>query len=162
MYAAVRDITGERAVLDELAATNQRLREQIRERERIEATLQQMQRLEAIGQLTAGVAHDFNNLLTVILTSATFLERDVERGNHERILGRLHNIREAGERGAKLTGQLLAFSRRQRLEPVPVNLNDTLQGLLELLQRTLGGGIWVETHTAPTSGGRWWTRPRPR
>lgn len=149
MYAAVRDITGERAVLDELATTNQRLREQIRERERIEATLQQMQRLEAIGQLTAGVAHDFNNLLTVILTSATFLERDVERGNHERILGRLHNIREAGERGAKLTGQLLAFSRRQRLEPVPVNLNDTLQGLLELLQRTLGGGIWVETRTAP-------------
>ncbi|MBD9481740.1 response regulator [Pseudomonas sp. PDM14] len=149
MYAAVRDITSERAVVDELAATNQRLREQVTERKRVEATLEQMQRLEAVGQLTAGVAHDFNNLLTVILTSATFLERDFQRGSFERSLGRLQNIREAGERGAKLTGQLLSFSRRQRLEPVPVNLNDTLYGMIEMLQRTLGGAIWIETCTAP-------------
>ncbi|EIK96003.1 PAS/PAC sensor hybrid histidine kinase [Pseudomonas sp. M47T1] len=147
MYAAVRDITGERAVVDELAATNEQLREQIKERERIEATLQQMQRLEAVGQLTAGVAHDFNNLLTVILTSASFLSRDIERGVMEKVHSRLHNIREAGERGAKLTGQLLAFSRRQRLEPIPVNLNDTVFGMFELLQRTLGGSIWIQTHT---------------
>ena len=149
MYAAVRDITGERAIVDELAATNQRLREQVTERKRVEATLEQMQRLEAVGQLTAGVAHDFNNLLTVILTSATFLERDFQRGSFERSPGRLQNIREAGERGAKLTGQLLSFSRRQRLEPVPVNLNDTLYGMIEMLQRTLGGSIWIETCTAP-------------
>lgn len=147
MYAAVRDITGERAVVDELAATNEQLRQQIKERERIEATLQQMQRLEAVGQLTAGVAHDFNNLLTVILTSTTFLARDVERGVMEKVQSRLHNIREAGERGAKLTAQLLAFSRRQRLEPMPVNLNDTVFGMFELLQRTLGGSIWIQTHT---------------
>ncbi len=147
MYAAVRDITGERAVVDELAATNEQLRQQIKERERIEATLQQMQRLEAVGQLTAGVAHDFNNLLTVILTSTTFLARDVERGVMEKVQSRLHNIREAGERGAKLTAQLLAFSRRQRLEPIPVNLNDTVFGMFELLQRTLGGSIWIQTHT---------------
>ncbi|WP_416423361.1 response regulator [Pseudomonas sp. App30] len=147
MYAAVRDITSERMVLDELAAANEQLRQQIKERERIEATLQQMQRLEAVGQLTAGVAHDFNNLLTVILTSATFLSRDLERGVHEKVQSRLHNIREAGERGAKLTAQLLAFSRRQRLEPIPVNLNDTVFGMFELLQRTLGGSIWIQTHT---------------
>jgi PAS domain S-box-containing protein len=148
MYAAVRDITGERAVVDELAATNQRLREQIAERQRIEATLQQMQRLEAVGQLTAGVAHDFNNLLTVILTSASFVVRDLEKSNFEKTRSRLQNITEAGERGAKLTGQLLSFSRRQRLEPVSVNLNDTVLGMIELLQRTLGGSIWIETETA--------------
>lgn len=148
MYAAVRDITGERAVVDELAATNQRLREQIAERQRIEATLQQMQRLEAVGQLTAGVAHDFNNLLTVILTSASFVVRDIEKNRFEKTRSRLQNITEAGERGAKLTGQLLSFSRRQRLEPVSVNLNDTVLGMIELLQRTLGGGVWIETDTA--------------
>ncbi|WP_296252642.1 response regulator [Pseudomonas sp. UBA4194] len=148
MYAAVRDITGERLVLDELAGANQQLREQISERERIEATLQQLQRLEAVGQLTAGVAHDFNNLLTVILASTMFLARDLEKGKTEKLQSRLQNIKEAGERGAKLTGQLLAFSRRQRLEPVAVNLNDTVEGMIELLQRTLGGSIWIETDTA--------------
>ncbi|WP_213878769.1 hybrid sensor histidine kinase/response regulator [Pseudomonas sp. dw_358] len=147
MYAAVRDITSERAVVDELAATNHRLREQIAERQRIEATLQQMQRLEAVGQLTAGVAHDFNNLLTVILTSTSFVVRDLEKNRFEKTRSRLQNITEAGERGAKLTGQLLSFSRRQRLEPVSVNLNDTVLGMIELMQRTLGGSIWITTDT---------------
>jgi PAS domain S-box-containing protein len=149
MYAVARDITSERAVLDELAATNERLREQIRERERVEAALQQMQRLEAVGQLTAGVAHDFNNLLTVILASANFLIRDLTRGNFAKFDSRLHSIQEAAERGARLTSQLLAFSRRQRLEPAAVSLNDTLSGMLDLLQRTLGGSIWIETETTP-------------
>ncbi|PVZ13534.1 MULTISPECIES: response regulator [unclassified Pseudomonas] len=149
LYAAVRDITSERQVLDTLAATNERLREQIDERERVEAALQQMQRLEAVGQLTAGVAHDFNNLLTVILGSTHFLLRDLGRGQTDRFASRLQNILEAGERGARLTGQLLAFSRRQRLQPAAVNLNDTVQGMLDLLQRTLGGSIWIETDTAP-------------
>lgn len=148
MYTAVRDITGERAIVDELAATNQRLRDQISQRERVEAALHQMQRLEAVGQLTAGVAHDFNNLLTVILASASFLSRDLEKGQFDKFRSRLQSIQEAGERGAKLTGQLLSFSRRQRLEPLPVNLNDTLLGMFELLQRSLGGSIWVETDTA--------------
>lgn len=148
MYGSARDITSERMAVEELAATNQRLREQIEERERVEATLQQMQRLEAVGQLTAGVAHDFNNLLTVILTSTSFLIRDLDSGNLQKAPSRLQNIREAGERGAKLTAQLLAFSRRQRLAPEPVNLNDTVLGMLELLQSTLGGSIWIETRTA--------------
>jgi PAS domain S-box-containing protein len=148
MYAAVRDISSERAVMDELAATNRRLREQIKERERVEAALQQMQRLEVVGQLTAGVAHDFNNLLTVILTSANFLGRDLERSQFEKSASRLQNIREAGERGAKLTSQLLSFSRRQRLEPVALSLNDTLNGMHELLGRALGGSVWIYTEMA--------------
>jgi PAS domain S-box-containing protein len=148
MYAAVRDISSERAVMDELAATNRRLREQIKERERVEAALQQMQRLEVVGQLTAGVAHDFNNLLTVILTSANFLGRDLDKGKFDKFASRLQNIREAGERGAKLTSQLLSFSRRQRLEPVALRLSDTLTGMRELLGRALGGSVWIDTEVA--------------
>ncbi|NWC80965.1 response regulator [Pseudomonas putida] len=143
LYVVARDITSEREAAMGLADANDRLREQITERERIEAALQQMQRLEAVGQLTAGVAHDFNNLLTVILTGSSFLERDLDKGDLEKARKRLTHIREAGERGAKLTSQLLAFSRRQRLEPVPLNLNRTLGGLEELLRRTLGGSISV-------------------
>ncbi|MFB4393557.1 MULTISPECIES: response regulator [unclassified Pseudomonas] len=143
LYVVARDISSERASAVGLAEANARLREQIDERERIEAALQQMQRLEAVGQLTAGVAHDFNNLLTVILTGASFLERDLDKNNLEKARARLKHIREAGDRGAKLTSQLLAFSRRQRLEPVPLNLNNTLAGLEELLRRTLGGNISV-------------------
>ncbi|CAM3690902.1 Blue-light-activated protein [Pseudomonas reidholzensis] len=143
LYVVARDITSERESALGLAEANARLRDQIDERERIEAALQQMQRLEAVGQLTAGVAHDFNNLLTVILTGSSFVERDLDKGNVDKARSRLQHIREAGERGAKLTSQLLSFSRRQRLEPVPLNLNRTLAGLEELLRRTLGGNISV-------------------
>ena len=149
MYAAVRDITSEREALDELASSNRQLLEQIAERERVEAALQQMQRLEAVGQLTAGVAHDFNNLLTVILASGSFLARDLPATpEFDKARQRLRNIREAGERGAKLTGQLLAFSRRQRLTPEPVDLNETVRGMLELLKSTLGGSVLIETELA--------------
>ena len=146
-YCSGRDISSEVLAMEELAAANRQLREQIDERERVEATLQQMQRLEAVGQLTAGVAHDFNNLLTVILSSASFLERDLTRlAANDKTQGRVQNIREAGERGAKLTAQLLAFSRRQRLAPKPVKLNETVEGMLELLRSTMGGSVWIETH----------------
>ena len=150
IYAAARDITSEIAAMEELASANRKLREQIGERERVEATLQQMQRLEAVGQLTAGVAHDFNNLLTVILASASFLTRDLEKGvEPEKLLQRLHNIKEAGERGARLTNQLLAFSRRQRLVPEAVDLNETLLDTLDLLESTLGGSVLIETDMQP-------------
>lgn len=148
LYLVGRDITSEIAIIEELAEANRQLRQQIEERERVEATLQQMQRLEAVGQLTAGVAHDFNNLLTIVLINATFLGRELQKaGAAEGLLGRLQNIREAGERGARLTNQLLAFSRRQQLTPEPVDLNDTVTGMLDLLRSTLGGSVWVETRT---------------
>ena len=149
LYVVARDITSERASAVGLAEANARLREQIAERERVEAALQQMQRLEAVGQLTAGVAHDFNNLLTVIITGSSFLERDLNRADLDKAKARLTHIREAGERGAKLTAQLLAFSRRQRLEPVALDLNRTLTGLEELLQRSLGGNISVRLDLDP-------------
>lgn len=148
MYAAVRDITEERAVVEELASTNKRLREQIEEKEKVEAALQQMQRLEVVGQLTAGVAHDFNNLLTIILTSASFASRDNARGNQEKVEARLKNISEAGDRGAKLTAQLLSFSRRQRLKPRSLDLNAAVRGMEGLLIKALGASVWIETSLA--------------
>ncbi|MBK3870345.1 response regulator [Pseudomonas stutzeri] len=148
IYSAARDITSEIAAIDRLAEANRELRAQIQERERVEATLQQMQRLEAVGQLTAGVAHDFNNLLTVILTSASFLQKDLEKGAPvERCLRRLQYIHDSGERGAMLTRQLLAFARRQQLAPTAVDLNEALVNLLSLLKSTLGGSVSIETDT---------------
>ena len=127
----------------ELAATNRQLVAQIDEREKVELTLRQMQRLEAIGQLTSGVAHDFNNLLTVVLGNIGFIEKSV--AHDTKLKQRLSHMRLAAERGAKLTSQLLAFSRRQRLEPEPFDLNKALANMHDLLQSTLGGGIAINT-----------------
>ena len=144
-YAIGRDMTEERLTAQELAATNRQLLEQIRERERVERTLRQMQRLEAIGQLTSGVAHDFNNLLTVVLGNLNFLERELKSADvSQRALQRLAHMRVAAERGAKLTSHLLAFSRQQRLEPKPVDLNATLDLMRDLIGTTLGGSFVVE------------------
>ncbi len=146
IYASGRDITRDMQVVEELGAANRALTEQINERERVETALRQMQRLEAVGQLTAGVAHDFNNLLVVILSSTALLERDLPgTAVGDRVTGRLRNIREAGERGAKLTAQLLAFARRQQLEPRVLDLNDAITAMLGLLQSTLGSSIHIET-----------------
>jgi len=130
----------------ELAAANRQLLGQIQERERVESTLRQMQRLEAVGQLTSGVAHDFNNLLTVVLGNIGFLERGLAAaGLDGRLAQRIGYMRTAAERGAKLTDQLLSFSRRQRLEPRSLDLNETIAGMRDLLQSTMGGSIHIET-----------------
>ncbi len=130
----------------ELAAANTQLLDQIREREGVESVLRQMQRLEAVGQLTSGVAHDFNNLLTVVLGNISFLEKGlVTAGLDGMLLQRLGYMRAAAERGAKLTDQLLSFSRRQRLEPRPLDLNETVVGMRDLLQSTMGGTTRIET-----------------
>ncbi|HEY2137542.1 MAG TPA: ATP-binding protein [Xanthobacteraceae bacterium] len=130
----------------ELAAANRQLLGQIQERERVESTLRQMQRLEAVGQLTSGVAHDFNNLLTVVLGNIGFLERGLAAsGIDGKLSQRLGYMRTAAERGAKLTDQLLSFSRRQRLEPRSLDLNEAIAGMRDLLQSTMGGSIHIET-----------------
>jgi signal transduction histidine kinase/CheY-like chemotaxis protein len=134
---------------EELAAANRQLVSQIEEKEKVESTLRQMQRLEAIGQLTSGVAHDFNNLLTVVLGNVDFLERANSSGGDAKVKQRLSHMRVATERGAKLTSQLLAFSRRQRLEPKPFDVNEVLGNMHNLLQSTLGGGISINTVLRP-------------
>ena len=133
----------------ELEAANRQLVSQIEERERVESTLRQMQRLEAVGQLTSGVAHDFNNLLTVVLGNLGFIEKGLTGLADARLKQRLSHIRLASERGAKLTSQLLAFSRRQRLEAKPVDLNDALANMRDLLQSSLGGSIEINTIFRP-------------
>ncbi|WP_158806984.1 response regulator [Beijerinckia sp. L45] len=135
---------------EELAASNRQLVSQFEERERVAETLRQMQRLEAVGQLTSGVAHDFNNLLTVILGNLAFIQRGVVGTPMEqKLLRRLGFMESAAERGAKLTAQLLAFSRRQRLEPKPIDLNASVDGLRDLLQSTMGGAVRIETVLSP-------------
>jgi signal transduction histidine kinase/CheY-like chemotaxis protein len=134
----------------ELAAANRQLVAQIEERERVEATLRQMQRLEAVGQLTSGVAHDFNNLLTVVLGNVGFLEKGLAAARVDgKLVQRLSYMRSAAERGAKLTQQLLAFSRRQRLEPKPLDLNEAVENMRDLLQSSLGGSVQIETLLRP-------------
>ncbi len=124
----------------ELEAANRQLAAQILEREKAETALRQAQRLEAVGQLTSGVAHDFNNLLTVIIGN---VEQMQKRITDPTLLRRLSMMGEASRRGARLTAQMLAFSRRQKLEPRAVNLNETVQSMRDLLQSTIGGSVHI-------------------
>jgi signal transduction histidine kinase len=141
---ALRELnaTLERRVAERTAALTQ----EIAEREKAEGALRQAQRLEAVGQLTSGVAHDFNNLLTVILGNLRYLERSLTGDEHGR---RLAMMRTAAERGAKLTGQLLAFSRRQRLAPSIIDLNETVRSMRDLIASTMGGTILIKIDLEP-------------
>ena len=106
-----------------------------------EEALRQSQRMEGIGQLTGGVAHDFNNVLTAVLGSLQLASKRVEDPRARQLMD---NAVQAAERGAKLTSQLLAFSRRQRLEPLPVDLNAMIERMGGLFASTLGGTVRVE------------------
>jgi signal transduction histidine kinase/ActR/RegA family two-component response regulator len=119
------------------------LLEQIAERARAEGALRQAQRIEAIGQLTGGVAHDFNNLLMVVLGNVDILQRRAQAEGNPVMAERLSAIRSAAERGATLTGHLLAFARRQPLMPKPIDLNATILGMENLLNSALGARAWT-------------------
>jgi CheY-like chemotaxis protein len=101
--------------------------------------------MEAIGQLTGGVAHDFNNLLTAVVGSLELLLRRTDDEKLRRLAG---NALQAAERGARLTAQLLAFSRRQRLTPAPLDVNAIIAGMGDLLIRSIGRHVEVETQLA--------------
>ena len=105
----------------------------------IEARLNQAQKMEAVGQLTGGVAHDFNNLLTVILGSTDMLLNRLDEQPKLRQLAEMTS--RAARRGAELTHRLLAFSRKQPLEPAIVNLNEAVRGMETMFVRTLGEHI---------------------
>jgi PAS domain S-box-containing protein len=110
-----------------------------------ENNFRQAQKIDALGQLTGGVAHDFNNLLMVISGGLSLLERAAEPERRQRIL---HQMRQATDRGASLSRQLLAFARRQPLKPEPVDLRRQIDGMRELLDRTLRGDVQVKTEFA--------------
>jgi len=109
----------------------------------VEEQLQQAQRLEAVGQLTGGVAHDFNNLLTVILGNAEMLAERPGQDERDRQMSEM--IRTAAQRGEALTSRLLAFARRQALDPKASDINALVHGMDGLLRRTLGEHIEIET-----------------
>jgi signal transduction histidine kinase/ActR/RegA family two-component response regulator len=113
----------------------ERLQREIHDRERAEAALIQAQKMDAVGQLTGGIAHDFNNLLAVVIGNLDMIGRKTDDDRTRRLAG---NALQAAERGAKVTGQLLAFSRTQRLEVRPVLVSPLIDGLHDLLRQTIG------------------------
>ncbi len=144
------NITLEARVQDrtrDLEASRNRLEIEITERERTRAELHQAQKLQVVGQLAGGIAHDFNNLLTAIVGALDLIHRRLPPGQ-ERLLPLIENALEAAQRGGRLTAQLLAFSRRQRLLPVPTDLNVPVLALTGLLGSTLGRNIRIETELA--------------
>ncbi|HLL59049.1 MAG TPA: CHASE3 domain-containing protein, partial [Allosphingosinicella sp.] len=128
----------------ELSDANERLLAEAAEREAAEAQLRQVQKMEAVGQLTGGIAHDFNNMLAVVMGGLALLKRRLERGETD-VVRYVDAAMEGAGRAAALTQRLLAFSRRQALSPAPLDVNALVTGMTELLARTLGERIRVET-----------------
>jgi two-component system cell cycle sensor histidine kinase/response regulator CckA len=117
---------------------------------RLREQLQQAQRVEAIGRLAGGVAHDFNNALSVVLTYSELVLQDLREGDPVR--GDIVEIQRAGQRAARLTQQLLAFSRQQVLQPRVLDLNETLSGMRDMLQRLLGEDVELSLLTSNAIG----------
>jgi PAS domain S-box-containing protein len=152
--AALREVneTLERRVDErtaDLSAALLRLQAEVGERLKAEDALRQAQKMEAVGQLTGGIAHDFNNLLTPILGGLELIASRVEEPRLRRIA---ETALESTRRGAKLTGQLLAFSRIQRISMAPVAVNEVIEAMQRLLRHTIGGAVRIETRLDPLAG----------
>lgn len=111
-----------------------------------EARLRQMQKIEAIGQLSGGIAHDFNNLLSVVTGNLEFLAMEISDESHLDFLG---DAQSAAQMGARLTRRLLAFAEQSQLEPVILNANDSVLDVMELLHSTIGETITLSSHLTP-------------
>jgi PAS domain S-box-containing protein len=135
--------TAERLLADMNAALEDQMRERTAELMAAEAALRQSQKMEAVGQLTGGLAHDFNNLLTGICGSLELLEMRLGQGRITELDRYLHTAQGAAKRAAALTHRLLAFSRRQTLDPKPTDVNQLTSGMDELIRRTAGPAIAV-------------------
>ncbi|HJU16406.1 MAG TPA: PAS domain-containing protein [Stellaceae bacterium] len=158
MIGAVQDVTEARtaeavlardkAELERLVAERSRaLEAEVAERQKIEAALHQSQRLEAIGQLTGGIAHDFNNLLAVVMGQAEAIA--VAADGNPRIARMATATQRAAERGAQLTGQLLAFARRQQLQPVTTAVHLLVSNIGDLVRQAVGEAVTVELRVEP-------------
>ena len=145
----IQDIVDAREVL---ARSREALEAAVRERTEqlmaAEARLRQAQKMEAVGQLTGGIAHDFNNMLAVVIGALDLLERRLKQGNRD--IGKyITAARDGATRAAGLTQRLLAFSRQQPLAPVAIDTNAMVESMIELLVRTLGDDVTVETVLPP-------------
>lgn len=141
---ATRQLQRVRVSRDELLNANARLQEEGKARGRAEAELRQMQKMEAVGHLTGGIAHDFNNMLLVVIGNLE-LARQRLRTSPERAEAAIASAIGGAERAAALTARLLAFSRQQPLSPVPVEPNRLVSGMSDLLHRSLGEHLKIET-----------------
>ena len=142
---------------DALAAANATLVQNAVEREHLEEQLRQSQKMDAIGQLTGGLAHDFNNMLAVVIGSLALFKRRTARGEPN-TMRYIDNASDGAQRAAALTQRLLAFARKQPLTPESIDANRFVAGLSDLLRRTLGEAIEIETVLA---GGLWRTHADP-
>ncbi len=159
--AALQEAMNERLEADEAlrelnATLEQRIAARTTELERAHEQLRHSQKMEAIGQLTGGVAHDFNNVLQVISGNLQLLQLGLAGDAQAR--KRLETAAFAADRGAKLSSQLLAFARRQPLQPVPTDLGRVLRGMDDMLRRALGGAIEIRSVVA---SGLWNTMVDP-
>ena len=159
--AAIRDVSErvvaarERERLETVVAAHDRERlETDAERERLENQLHQAQRLESLGQLAGGIAHDFNNLLAVIINYAAFVADDLNATpitdrDRQEMREDVEQISLAAEKAAHLTHQLLAFARREIVQPAVVDVNDVVGDVEQLLHRTLGEHVQLDSSLAP-------------
>jgi PAS domain S-box-containing protein len=142
---------------EELAEANRALIAEMQRRENAESQIRQMQKMEAVGQLTGGIAHDFNNMLAVVIGGLNLVQRRLAKGDTD--VGKfITGAMEGANRAAALTQRLLAFSRQQPLSPQALSTNQMVSGMSELLRRTLGEMIELETVHA---GGLWRTYADP-
>ena len=144
-----------RALVTQMRAYEEAL---LAERERMQGQLRQMQKMEAVGQLTGGVAHDFNNMLAVIIGSLDIARRRLTGSEDTRARAAIDNALEGASTAAQLTSRLLAFSRQQALQPQPLDANKLVAGMSELVRRTVLENVKVESVLA---GGLWRTSADP-
>jgi PAS domain S-box-containing protein len=147
-------------VADGLIALRERQRRldaEVAQREAAESKIRQLQKMEAVGQLTGGIAHDFNNMLAVVISGLSLAQRRLARGEIA-IEPLLDAAMDGARRAGALTQRLLAFSRKQPLSPVPLDANRLVRDMSELLRRTLGEAVQLETVLA---GGLWRTIADP-
>ena len=153
-FRALRDAAGERiGAYQFVTDVTARMQAETELRDAQEA-LRQAQKMEAVGQLTGGIAHDFNNLLTGVIGSLDMMQGQIAKGDNSRIERYATTAISSANRAAALTHRLLAFSRRQPLDPKPVDANRLVTGMEELLRRTIGESIELGLVTA---GGLWQT-----
>ena len=143
LEAQVRERTAE------LEDALERLKAETAERERAEATLRQSQKMEAVGQLTGGIAHDFNNMLTGIIGSLDFMRRRIASGKLADLERYMDTASASAARAAALTQRLLAFSRRQSLDPKPADINGLIESMADLIERAVDERIDFKLQLAP-------------